>query len=219
MKISIVIPAYNEEKRVGKVLDELKKFKIPIIVVDDGSKDKTSNVSSQRGILVLRHRINLGKGAALKTGCTYAFSKGAEAVIMLDSDGQHPVDDLTKFVEKLETKEYEVILGFRSSGLGVPLDRYMGNKIASLVVKFLFGIYFADLICGYRAITREGFEKLNWESSGYGVETEMAVLIAKRRLKYCEVPVQTLYYDKFKGVTILDSFGVLFDVLKWRFFR
>lgn len=219
MKIFIVIPAYNEEKRIGKVLNQLKKFKFPIIVVNDGSKDKTSEISLQKGALVLKHRINLGKGAALKTGCTYAFDKGAEAVIMLDSDGQHPIDDLPKFVKKLETKDYEVILGFRSSGLGVPLVRYMGNKIASLVVKFLFGIYFSDLICGYRAITREGFEKLSWESSGYGVETEMAVLIAKRGLKYCEVPIQTLYYDKFKGVTILDSFGILFDVLKWRFFK
>ncbi len=218
-KITIVIPAYNEEKRIGKVLTEIKKFNFPIVVVDDGSKDKTNKISSQEGVSVIRHRINLGKGAALKTGCLFAFENGADAVVMMDSDGQHLAEDLPKFVEKLETGNNEIIFGYRSFGTNVPLIRYLGNKVASLLVRFLFGIYFSDLVCGYRAVTKKGFDKINWESSGYGVETEMAILTAKRKLKYCEVPVKTLYYDRVKGVTILDSFGVFFDVLKWRLTR
>jgi hypothetical protein len=94
--------------------------------------------------------------------------------------------------------------------------RYIGNKFASLFISFLFGIYVSDILCGYRAITKRAYKKIIWESTGYGVETEMVINIAKANLKYCEVPVETVYLDNYKGVTILDAFGILGNALKWR---
>jgi glycosyltransferase involved in cell wall biosynthesis len=216
MKIFIVIPAHNEAKNIGKVLEELKRSKLPIIVVDDGSKDSTFMEASGQKVTVLKHKINLGKGAALKTGCEAAFSLGAEAIIMMDSDGQHKSTDLPKFIKALKSKKYNIIFGSRTSSYGVPLVRFFGNKFSSILVSLLFGIYLSDLICGYRAFTRMAYKKIKWQSRGYGVETEMVIRTGKNRLNHCEVPVETVYYDKFKGVTIVDALGILFNVFKWR---
>ncbi len=216
MKITIVIPAFNEEKRIGEVLKDLKKTKLPVIVVDDGSKDKTFEIAKNLGVIALRHKVNLGKGAALKTGCEAAFSMGAEAVILMDSDGQHKVEDLPHFIDALEKDKFDVVFGSRNLSYGVPLVRYVGNKVASILISLLFGVYISDLVCGYRGLTKKAYEKMSWESTGYGVETEMAIKTGKYGLKHCEVLVQTVYYDNVKGVTILDAFNILFDVIRWR---
>ncbi len=216
MDITVVVPAHNEEDRIGEVLKDLKKTKLSVIVVDDGSTDRTYQVAKRHKTIVLRHKVNLGKGAAMKTGCEAAFSMGAGAVILMDSDGQHKVEDLSHFIDALEKDKFDVVFGSRNLSHGVPLVRYMGNKMASLLVSLLFGIYVSDLICGFRGLSKKAFEKLSWESTGYGVETEMAIRTAKSGLKHCEVPVQTVYYDEVKGVTILDAFNIFFDVIRWR---
>lgn len=216
MKIYIVIPAYNESKRIGAVLDALKKVKLPVIVVDDGSWDRTYEEAKKSRFIVLKHRINLGKGAALKTGCDGAFSMGADGVIIMDSDGQHSINDLHYFIDALNQKKYDMIIGSRNFGLGVPLVRYLGNKFASVLVSILFGIYVSDLLCGYRAFTKKAYNKIDWQSNGYGVETEMIVKTGKYKISRCEVPVETIYYDKFKGVTMMDAFKILLSVIKWR---
>jgi len=216
MKIFIVIPLFNEEKHVNNVIKEVLNYKLPVVAVDDGSKDNSFNVASKFKITNLRHEINLGKGAAMKTGADYAFSKGADAVVFMDSDGQHAPTDLQKFINKLLDRDCDVIFGSRNLNYGVPLVRYLGNKFASVLVSLLFGIYVSDLICGYRAVTKKGYQKIKWESTGYGVETEMVVRTARTKSKYCEIPIETIYLDKVKGVTILDAFGILLQVIKWR---
>ena len=158
MKIYIVIPVYNEESKVIGVLKEISKTKYPIVVIDDGSTDgsqKKIREAKLKNVTLLGHKINLGKGAVLKTGSDYAFNKGADAVIYMDSDGQHKVSDLNKFVEKLETGKFDIVFGSRNLNFGVPLDRYMGNKLASVLVGFMFGIYVSDLICGFRGLTQK----------------------------------------------------------------
>jgi len=214
--IFIVIPAFNEQKRLPRILKDLGKTRFRIIVVDDGSTDGTGESLGRWGdILTISHKINLGKGSAMKTGCRKAFAMGAKAVIFMDADGQHRAQDLNNFTSAL-SHGYQVVFGSRNFGMGVPFVRYMGNKFASLLVSFLFGIYVSDLTCGYRGVTKEAFERINWESSGYSVETEMVIKAAKYKLKYCEVPVEVLYFDRVKGVTILDAFAIFFDVLRWR---
>lgn len=219
MKVYIVIPAFNESKRIKKVLEELENTNFPVIVVDDGSRDSTFEQIKKHHVIVLRHRVNLGKGAALKTGCEAAISMGADAIIMMDSDGQHKAEDLPKFAEKIQSGKFDVVFGSRNMSLGVPLVRFMGNKFASVLVSLLFGVYVSDLICGYRAITRKAYTLINLKSSDYGIETEMVIKTAKFNLRYCEIPVETIYYDKFKGVTILDAFGILLNVIKWRIIK
>lgn len=216
MKISVVIPAYNEQERLINLLPRLKSYKLPVIVVDDGSTDKTTQTAKKYTHLVLTHRVNLGKGAALKTGVEYAFISGAEAVIVMDADGQHQVQDLVKFINALN-QNYEVVIGCREFNRSVPIIRFLGNKLATHTVNFLFGIFISDLLCGYRAFTQKAYKKIKWNSSGYGVETEMVALIGKRKVKYCIVPVEMIYLDRFKGVTIFDALFLFGHVLYWRF--
>lgn len=222
MRTAIIIPAYNEAKRIGSVLQSLKKVGLEIFVVDDGSFDETAKVVEKYKVHFAKHKINLGKGAALKTASEAAFAMGYEAIIMMDSDGQHKIEDLPKFIKALESGHHDVIFGSRNLKKGSPLVRSTGNKMASVLVSFLFGIYVSDLICGYRAFTKTAYKKMDWQSTGYGVETEMVALTGKRGLKYCEVPVETVYYKKYrgeeklKGVSVLEALGILVDVFRWR---
>lgn len=221
MKIAVVLPIFNEEKKISDVLDNLSKIQLPIFLINDGSKDNTlevigKKIRNNKKITLISHRINLGKGSALRTGGDAAFKSGFEAVIFMDADGQHNPLDLEKFIEKLNTGKYDVVLGSRNLHHGVPLVRFLGNKFASVLISLLFGIYVSDILSGFRAVTNKAFRKLKLQSRGYGVETEMIVKMSKYKLSYCEVPVETIYFDKNKGVTILDALGILFDVCRWR---
>ena len=216
MNIYIVISAFNEEKHIGKVVEEISSKNVPLIVVDDGSTDETFNITRKtRNVLVLKHKINLGKGAAMKTGAEAAFLRGADAVVFMDADGQHKIEDFRYFKDALGNG-FDVVFGSRNLSHGVPLIRYMGNKFASVLISILFGIYISDILSGYRAVTKRAFKKIEWESSGYGVETEIVINTALANLRHCEVPVATVYLDKVKGVTLLDAVNILGDVIRWK---
>jgi glycosyltransferase involved in cell wall biosynthesis len=216
MKIFVVVPAHNEAKRIGQVLSDLKKTKLTVIVVDDGSEDKTVQVAGKYKVIIVRHEINLGKGAAMKTGAMAAFKMGADAVIFIDSDGQHKIGETYLFTEALKKNRVDVVIGVRDL-TKIPFVRRVGNSVSSLMVYILFGIRVLDLLCGYRAITKKGFNKINWISNGYSVETEMVAMTGKYSIKHCEVPVSTVYYDKFKGLSPLEGLAIIVDVIRWRF--
>jgi glycosyltransferase involved in cell wall biosynthesis len=219
MKIFVVIPLFNEKKHISSVLKNISTYNLPMVVVDDGSTDGSEvglNELRLKNVTILTHKINLGKGAAMKTGADFAFGKKADAVIFMDSDGQHEASDLPKFVKALESGKYDVVLGSRNFNYGVPLVRFLGNKFASVLMGLLFRIYVSDVICGFRAVTKSGYGKVGWESDGYGVETEMVARLGKTRPGFCEVPVQTIYINNVKGVTLLDAFEVLGNVVKWK---
>jgi glycosyltransferase involved in cell wall biosynthesis len=220
MNIFIVIPFYNEQKHITTVVKDLLEYRLPIILIDDGSNDgyesKINNLKSS-SLTLLKHKINLGKGAAMKTGADYAFANGADAIIFMDGDGQHKPEDLPKFIKALKTTSADIVFGSRNYSYGVPLIRFLGNKLASVVLTVLFGIYVSDVLCGYKGLTKKAYKKVRWNSIGYGVETEIVVRTGKMKLDFCEIPVQSIYHDKVKGVTMLDAFEILWGVIKWRF--
>ncbi|MDP3888614.1 MAG: glycosyltransferase family 2 protein [bacterium] len=216
-KYYVVIPAWNEEPRVAKVIKEVKKYTSNIIIVDDGSSDRTSEVAAKNGGFVLRHRLNLGKGAAMKTGAEAAFNLGADVVVFIDADGQHPPKHIPEFLDKIN-QGYKIVFGSRNLSYGVPLVRYLGNKIGSVLISLIFGIYRSDMLCGFLAFTREVYPKIRWERWGrtrYGVETEIVARTGKNKLKYAEIPIETIYIDKYKGVTILNTIEILFSIPEW----
>ncbi|HKB88311.1 MAG TPA: glycosyltransferase family 2 protein [Patescibacteria group bacterium] len=219
MRIFIVIPLHNEEEHIEYVLKSVAKYKLSIVVVEDGSVDNSKLKIKKLGIknlTLLEHGVNLGKGAAMKTGAEYAFKKGAAAIIFMDSDGQHIASDLGKFVDNLEGNKNDIVLGSRNFRTQAPFIRFVGNKVASTIMRLFFGIDVSDILCGFRGITKKAYKKVSWESSGYGVETEILARASKEKLKLVEVPIETIYHDPTKGVTILDAFGVFGEVVKWR---
>lgn len=220
MRITIVIPLYNEAKHIENVLYGVFKHSLPVVVVDDGSKDNSqltvNNLQlKHKNLKLLTHIVNLGKGAAMKTGAEYAFEHGAEAVIFMDSDGQHSADDLPKFIKALSAGRNDFVFGSRNLNFGVPLVRYLGNKFASVICASIFGIYISDALCGYRGLTKKAYNKAKWESDGYGVEIEMIARVAKQKLSFVELPVETVYLDSVKGVTPLHAIGILGSIIKW----
>ena len=220
MKIFIVIPFRNEEKHIGLVVKGVMKYKLPVVLVDDGSTDNSeSKIKDVRppNLTLLTHKINLGKGAAMKTCADYAISSGADAIIFMDGDNQHHPDDILKFIKPLESGKFDAVFGARNFNYGVPLIRFLGNKFASFILTMFFGIYISDALCGYKALTKKAYEKVRWETTGYGVETEIIARMGKAKLKFLEVPVRAIYHDKTKGVTILDAFGIMGEIIKWRF--
>lgn len=214
-KLTIVLPCFNEAKRIGSVLNTLKRYGYRILVIDDGSTDQTIQVAEKHIKNVVKHRVNLGKGAAMKTGADIAFREGADYIVFMDADGQHDASELPEFVKKLE-EGYEIVFGSRNLGFNVPLVRFLGNKVAAILVSMLFGIYISDILCGYRAISKEAYKKTHWESSRYGVETEMVIRTGKTKTRHCEIMTEAIYFDSTKGVTPLDAVNIFLDVLRWK---
>ena len=99
---------------------------------------------------------------------------------------------------------------------GTPTVRLLGNKLITFLVKVLFGIKVGDILCGFKAFTKQAYKKINWTSLGYSVETEIVAMTGKYGLKHCEVPVTTVYYDKFKGLTVTAGLEILFDILQFK---
>ncbi|MCH8329469.1 MAG: glycosyltransferase family 2 protein, partial [Nanoarchaeota archaeon] len=157
-KIFAIIPAYNEEKRINKVIKETKKYVDNVIVVDDGSKDKTKDIAKKGKAVVLRHLVNLGKGAALKTGCDYAVKNKADIIIAIDADAQHDPNEIPKFLENI--KKYDVVLAYRKPNKNMPFVLKFGNLFLNKTISFLYGIKIKDSQCGYRAFTAKAYKKL-----------------------------------------------------------
>jgi glycosyltransferase involved in cell wall biosynthesis len=217
--IFVVIPAFNEQPRLPAVLALVKKY-FPlkqVVVVDDGSEIPLK-ISSVYPIWMLRHKINLGKGMAMRTGAEFAFSKGADAVIFIDADGQHDPREIPIFIEYFH-QGFDLVFGSRRPSLNTPLVRYLGNKFASVYIRVLFGVYVSDILSGYRGLTAKAYRLLRWDSPRYGVETEMVARLGqhKHELRWVEFPIETIYKDKYKGVTLIQAVKILGESIWWKF--
>ncbi|MFA6518500.1 MAG: glycosyltransferase family 2 protein [Candidatus Shapirobacteria bacterium] len=223
MNLTIIIPVYNEGKRaVNTVEAVLKIHDGEVVVVDDGSADNsfellTKSFAGEHQISLLRHAINLGKGAAMKTGAKYAFIKGAQAVLFLDADGQHNPRYIPEFRKCLA--DYPVVFGYRELNKGMPLIRKLGNIFAAHLVNVLFGIKKKDLLCGYLGFRKEVYEIIKWNSTRYGIETEMATKVGKNKIAFKELKVDTIYIDKYKGVSLFDAMKILTQIPYWFFIK
>lgn len=215
-KMITIVPAYNEEKYIQVFLKKLVKFTDQIVVIDDGSTDDTYAIAKKYTPHVLRHEINLGKGAALKTGCIYAFGHlKAKATIFIDSDDQHDPKQLPDFFQALQDGN-QLVFGVRSFSANMPKIKQYGNKFASLMIKALFGSYIPDIPSGYKAMTRKAYKKVAWQSSDYGVELEIAAKTAKLKLPFAVIPIDTIYHDYDRGMTALDALKITGKLIAWR---
>lgn len=222
MKIAVIIPAYNEASQILNVLRRLPKsvegHQVLPIVVNDGSRDKTSQLAkSVDGVKVISHRTNLGKGAAAKTGCDAAHYLGADIFVLMDGDGQHRPEDIGRMVSPFLTNEkVDLVLGVREINQKMPMAMRLGNKILTKAGRVFFGIEVSDSQSGFRAFRREVYPEIRWSASNYAMETEMLILACAKRFSLCEIKIETIYFDGYKGTTALDGLRILKVLLKWR---
>lgn len=213
-KIYVIIPAFNEQKHIRSVVKDALGYCKNIILVDDGSTDATSKLMRRFPLTLITLPINMGKGYALRVGVEFAIKNGATGIITLDSDGQHRPEHLPKFVSAL--KNYDVVFGVRRGHHSVPFVRKLGNKIASALIAFLYGISIQDILCGFRGFTPKAYKRIKWTSDRYGVETEMVAKTGASRLKYAQIPIENIYLDQLKGVSFLDAIEVFLSIPKFK---
>ncbi len=198
MKTFVIIPAYNEEKRIGSVLKELKKRYKFVVVVDDGSKDKTYLISKKHTQYVLRHVINRGQGAALKTGIDFALENGADIIVTFDADGQFLVKEIKDLVKPIKKKEVDVALGSRFLGktINMPFLKKVVLKIGVVVIFVLYGMRITDSQCGFRAFSKTAARNLEIKADKMEHAGEILSEIMRKKLKYKEIPI-TVIYDEY----------------------
>lgn len=200
-EIYIVIPAFNEEKVICDVIADLKQCGYyNLVIVDDGSSDNTFLQALNVNPITLRHKINRGKGAAVKTGFDVAKYCGAGIVVTMDGDGQHDPKDIEKLTKPILENGIDVVLGSRLLNTeGMPFIKVIANKIGNIVTTLLYGIKVSDSQSGFRAYSQYAATKINTKADKYEYDSKVLREVKNNRLLYVEVPIRVLYTEYSKG--------------------
>lgn len=219
----VVIAAYNESKVVKNVISEVLSCCPNVVVVDDGSSDDTYTELLDSDAWVLRHPINLGQGAALQTGISFALSKGAEYIATFDADGQHSISDLLAMHQRISSEGFDVILGSRFLGNAVNISpfRKFFLKAAAAYTGLISGMWLTDAHNGLRIFSAQAARKINIQQNRMSHASEIVDLISENRLSYKEHPVTITYtdYSKQKGQKLSNSVAIVIEQLISRFMR
>jgi len=211
--IFVCIPAYQASSTLVTLLPEVLEA-VPaaqVCVVDDGSTDSTGELCSRTGVRFVRHEENRGKGAALATGFTVLLEQSAGAIITMDADGQHVVDDLGLFVEEFRLHpDTGICSGRRKFGKsGMPLSRVISNTLTSRLLTMMCGVPVPDSQCGYRLYSARFLRSITVTCPRFTMESEVLLKAARLGFPLRSIPVQTLY---FKGASHIAH---LTDTLQW----
>jgi glycosyltransferase involved in cell wall biosynthesis len=194
-EVLVVVPALNEEASLPGILDELLRAapEVDVLVVDDGSADRTSEIARSRGIAVLRHAVNLGVGAALQTGFAYAVERGYSIGVQLDADGQHDPRDLPALVAPVREGRSDVSIGSRyvtRTAYKTPLHRRLGMLLFSALIRLVLRQRITDTTSGFRAYSRRVMEVCRYDFPKDFPDAPLLIMLARRRFRFLEVPVE-----------------------------
>ena len=200
----VFIAAYNEESTIGAVIDDVQSVTSNIVVVDDCSKDKTAEIARRKGAHVLRHCINRGKGAAIRTGTAYALSHGADIIVHFDADGQHHAFDIQKVLQPILDGRADVVLGSRflkDAQTNISPVRKAVLKLGRYFTWFFSGIRLTDAHNGLRAFSRYAASSIILTEDRFAYASELIDEIRRLKLRYGEAPVTISYsdYSRAKG--------------------
>lgn len=224
-RIAFIIPAYNEEFAIKKVIEGLRKIAkankldFEIVVIDDGSKDNTAAVAQKAGAYVIRHVINIGSGGATATGLSFAYQAGYDIAATLDADGQHDPVDVIKGVKLMLKGGVDLLIGSRLvDSKGMSGVKIFGNKGLSFITFLLFGVNVTDSQSGLRVFSRNALEQLKWKTSGYEFCSEMLWRSRQIGLVIKEYPIKAIYneYSKSKGQNNWNSVNIVKSLLQRR---
>lgn len=221
----MVIPAFNEARQetIATTVRSVRRVFPNVVVVDDCSSDRTGDLAFREGAHVCRHPVNLGQGASLATGIRYALSRGAEAIVTFDADGQHAVEDAVEMVRTIRRTGVDVVLGSRFLGdaIGISRRKRLFLKAAVAFTRLSTGLALTDTHNGLRVLGRSAAERLVIRQNRMAHASEILNQIAALRLSYLEVPTRIAYtdYSVAKGQKMSDAFTILSDLFIRRFYR
>lgn len=224
-RVCIVIPAYNEgtviESVVKDILLKLKKtnYEYTVVVVNDGSKDNTSEQARSGGAIVIDHILNTGAGGATATGLSYANQNNFDFAITMDADGQHLASDVIKGISVAKNSNADLLIGSRLiDTAGMSKVKVLGNKGLSVITKILFGVDVTDSQSGLRVYSKTALESLRWKTSGYEFCSEMLWRAKQLKLEIAEYPIKAVYteYSKAKGQNNWNAINIIKSLVKRR---
>jgi glycosyltransferase involved in cell wall biosynthesis len=216
--VYIVVPVYNEAPVIRRVIDELHSKFTNVICVNDGSSDSSANEISETSATLVNHHLNLGQGAALQTGISYALlDPGAEYFVTFDADGQHNISDVARMLDALRKENLDIVLGSRFLGRAENISG-LKKVVLKLAIQFsnkTSGLKLTDAHNGLRAFNRHVAENLNIENPDFTHASEIVETIASKKFKYKELPVTITYnsYTKSKGQSLFNAVNMGLDIL------
>jgi len=216
--IRVLIPAYNESRTIGEILDQVKSLGLSALVIDDGSVDNTFNIAIDKKVEVLRHLKNMGKGASLREGFQDTIKKNFEAVIVMDGDGQHDPSEITKFINESKQQDADIIVGNRMHDTKtMPFKRKLTNKFMSYLISKITKQNIPDTQCGYRLIKTKVLKNIKFSTSNYEIESELLIRAARKGCHIHSIPIKTIYKDEKSQINpVVDTirfFSFLFKIL------
>ncbi len=216
MKTCALIPGFNEEAHIEDVVKRSRPLVDAVLVVDDGSSDKTAAVAREAGAEILQHDVNQGKGLALRHGLDRAVAEGFDAAITLDADGQHIPEEIPLFLAA--AAEADIVVGNRMGDVAkMPWLRLKTNQFTSWVVSRLAGVHVADSQVGFRLIRTTVWQEIADRvlSCNYDFESEILVAAGRAGFRLAEVPVSTVYGDETSSIhPVRDT--IRFFSMVWR---
>ncbi len=219
MKIIAVIPCLNEEKFIADVVNRAGKYVDRVIVVDDGSGDKTSQIAQQSGALVMRHAQSMGAGAATRSGIIEAKKLDAGIVITLDGDGQHNTDEIPRLLTAVTRGHADLVIGSRfiNPATNIKLHRRLGISTITFLYNFGMKSRTSDAQSGFRAYGSKFLDCVNITENGFGFSIETLVKARSKGLLTLEVPVSCIYHRYAHSINpVIHGIRVCLAVLKWR---
>jgi|TARA_B100000678_G_scaffold131576_1_gene109956 glycosyltransferase involved in cell wall biosynthesis len=195
MKITIGIPAYNEEKNIALIITKLKKITDSIIVCDDGSTDMTSDISKNLGAIVISHKKNMGYGGAINSIFQKSKEINSDLLVTFDADGQHRVEDIEKVIEPIKNNDADLVIGsrFLNKKSKVPNYRKIGIKVITQITNTSMKKKLTDSQSGFRAYNKQVLLQISPSDIGMGISTEILIKSSSKGLRIMEVPITILY--------------------------
>ena len=218
MKITVGLPAYNEEKNIAKIIVQLKKVADQIIVCDDGSTDLTSRIAESLGTIVIKHPKNLGYGSAIRSIFLKSREINSEILVTIDADGQHKIEDVKKVIKPIVDGRADISIGsrFLDKHDNAPKYRKLGINIITKVTNSSLSEKITDAQSGFRAYNNKVLQGLTPSDSGMGISTEILIKSSNLGFKIAEVPTEIQYEgDTSSQNPISHGTGVLLSTLKY----
>lgn len=218
--LAVVLPAYNEGAVIGDVLEKIpksrviggEKYKISVIVVNDGSTDDTADQTRLKDAYLVNHILNSGAGAATRTGLNVAKMLGCDFAVTMDSDGQHAIEDVLNVADAVVEGKADFVIGSRLvNTIGMPWYRVIGNKGLSFITFIIFGVFVTDSQSGLKALNKKALSRINFHSNDFAFCSEMLWHAKKAGLVIKEVPIKAIYtdYSLTKGQSNWGAVGII----------
>ena len=218
MKITIGIPAYNEEKNIASIITKLKKITDSIIVCDDGSSDMTSEISKNLGAVVISHKKNMGYGVAINSIFQKSKEMKSDLLVTFDADGQHRVEDIEKVIEPIKNNQADLVIGsrFLDKKSDIPNYRKIGIKVITQITNASIKKKLTDSQSGFRAYNQRVLSQISLSDIGMGISTEILIKSSSKGLRIMEVPITILYHgDTSTHNPVSHGTSVLISTIKF----